>query len=203
MEKITRPEGTERIKGHSSDNLTLNNIQADVQKARSLDKRLSTGYRIYWEYLEWLGLSGDPNLIILSPTQHYYYDVEDMKDVTTVLNLKQLNYIKEIREFLRTMNHMLPERTFFVGSFIDRRHQYGFFPGHTYPDYNYQGVDPVENGISSRIPLLNLIYDFLDSRTNNRNMTRKSVTAILEEAGFKILDMTEINGITCFCAQKS
>jgi hypothetical protein len=47
-----------------------------------------------------------------------------------------------------------------------------------------------------------MIYDFMDSRTNNRNMTSRSVSLLLESNGMKIIDLTEINGITFFCAQK-
>ncbi|HLN22166.1 MAG TPA: hypothetical protein VK213_13820 [Bacteroidales bacterium] len=201
MKDNIRPDDTGGIKGQAYESVTLNGD--DVTKSRSIENKLATGYRVYWEYLEWLGLSGDPNLIILSPSQHYYYDYEDMKDVTTILNLKQLNYIRDLKEFLKTVNHILSDDTFFIGSFIDRKHQFSFFSGQVYADQNSRGIDPVENGISSRIPLLNLIYDFLDSRTNNKNMTQKSVTLLLKDAGFRVIDMTEINGLTCFCAQKS
>ncbi|HEX2920155.1 MAG TPA: hypothetical protein VHO50_03215 [Bacteroidales bacterium] len=196
-------EENERIKVPVSESTSITSNNSAILKSNSTNKLQATGYRVYWEYLDWLGLSGDPNLIILSPSQHYYYDFEDMQDITTVLNLKQLNYISDLKEFLKTVNYMLTEKAFFVGSFIDRRHQLNFFSHPIYPDYNSRGVDYIENGITSRIPLLNLIYDFLDSRTNNRNMTRKSITSLFEETGFRILDMTEINGFTCFCIQKT
>lgn len=165
-------------------------------------KILTTGkYRMYWEYLEWLGLSEEPNPIILSPNNHYYYDDEELREVKLLVNLKHLNYIKQLKEFLYTVNKALSNKSYLIGSFIERKNQFSFFS--RYPDnYNQEGVDPVENGISSRIPLLNMIYDLIDLRTNNRNMTRKSVTILLELTGFKLLDMTEINGVTCFCAQK-
>lgn len=192
----------ERIRGLRSNNLILNNFPFNVTEKNPVIEILAKGkFKIFIDYLEWLGLANDPNLIILSPTHHYYYDDEDLKEVTTVLNLKQLNHIKEVKEFLQTINQMLPPMSYFVGSFIDRRHQYGFFPAAT--DSHMPGnIDPVENGIISRIPILNMIYDLLDSRTNNRNMTSKSVSMLMEDAGFKVVDITEINGITCFCSQK-
>ena len=49
----------------------------------------------FGEYLEKLGLSGDSNLLILSSMHHYYYDAEEMINVKTVINLKELNQIKE------------------------------------------------------------------------------------------------------------
>jgi hypothetical protein len=203
MEKNTTSVDAERIKGLGTNNSILN-IFSPEQKKSPAAERLSTGkFRIFWDYLEWLGLAEDSNLIILSPSHHYFYDDEDLKEVTTILNLKQLNHIKELRDFLKTINQMLRPDSYFVGSFVDRKHQYSFFSNSIHPDKSMQGeVDPVENGIASRIPILNLIYDFMDSRVNNRNLTKKSVSQLLENSGFGILDMSEINGITCFCARK-
>ncbi|HEX2967714.1 MAG TPA: hypothetical protein VHO46_01325 [Bacteroidales bacterium] len=201
MGKNTTSVDSERIKGVDNGKP---DSSAELSAKNPIIERLTTGrYRLYYDYIEWLGLSDESNIIVLSPNNHYYYDDEEMKDVRVVLNLKHLNHIKEVKGFLYTVNHALARSSYMVGSFIDRRHQYGFFSNSTYPDGNLQeGIDPVENGISSRIPLLNMIYDFIDSRTNNRNMTSKSVRLLLEITGFKVLDMTEINGITCFCAQK-
>lgn len=199
MEKNTTPVGEGRFKGQNTSNNNLGT--AEVPGKNPVSERYSTGkYRIYWDYLEWLGLGDDSSLLVLSPTSHYYYDDEELKGVKTLLNLKHLNHIREVKRFLTTVNDSLSYKSFFIGSFIDRRHQYGFFSNSVYADDSAKG--DVENGISSRIPLLNMIYDFMDSRTNNRNMTRKSVTSMLEQSGFKVYDMTEINGITCFCAQK-
>lgn len=198
MEKNTTSVGEGRVFGPDL------NPETEVSRRNQLNNHLTTGrYRIYWEYLEWLGLSDEKKIIVLSPNNHYYYDDEELSDVTALLNLKHLNHIREVKGFLYTVNQALPNKSFLVGSFIDRKQQFSFFSNSIYPDNDTQGgVDPVENGISSRIPLLNMIYDFIDSRTNNRNMTKKSVTMLLEVTGFKVLDMTETNGITCFCAQK-
>lgn len=188
----------------STEQLKVQNRNESGVSENPISEKLSEGkYRLYYDYLEWLGFSDDPTVIVLAPNEHYYYDDEDLKHVSALVNLKQLNYIRELREFLKTVNQMLPAKSFFVGSFIERKHQYSFFSNPAYATPVDGGFDPVENGISSRIPLLNIIYDFIDSRTNNRNLTRKSVTTMLEIAGFRVLDMTEINGITCFCAQKT
>jgi hypothetical protein len=200
MEENTLSAVDRERRVRSNQNMIPSNIQSDVaEKNVLIDKLSRSKYKIFVDYLEWLGMDADPNFIILSPTHHYYYDDEDLKEVTTVLNLKQLNHIKEVKDFLRTINEMLPVNSYFIGSFIDRKHQIGFF---STDNHMHGSVDPVENGITSRIPILNMIYDFMDSRTNNRNMTSKSVSALMAETGFKILDFTEINGITCFCSQK-
>ncbi|MGE5406168.1 MAG: hypothetical protein ACM3NR_00540 [Methanosarcina sp.] len=198
MEKNTTSVGEERVRG-------INKNSGTDLNENPLPGRLVTGkYRMYHEYLEWLGFNEETKILILSPNNHYYYDDDELRDVNALLNLKHLNHIKEVKGFLYSVSQALANKSYLIGSFIDRKHQFSFFANSIYPDKSLQeGVDPVENGISSRIPLLNMIYDFMDSRTNNRNMTKKSVTLLLEITGFKVLDMTEINGITCFCAQKN
>jgi hypothetical protein len=49
---------------------------------------------------------------------------------------------------------------------------------------------------------LNVLYGVIDAKTN-RFMSEKSVRLLLEETEFKILDLTEFNGLTYFCAQKT
>lgn len=200
MEKNLITISQERIKGQNT-NITVANyerINSNVAEQNQIIEKLAEeGHRIIVNYLEWLKLNEDPNLIVLSPEHHYYYDDEELKEVTTILNLKPLNHIKDIKEFLLTINHILSNRSYFVGSFIDRKNHFW-----TPVPQLHGKIDAFENGIISRIPVLNMIYDLMDSRTN-RNMTRKSATLLLEEAGMKILDMTEINGLTCFCSRKT
>lgn len=196
MEKDTTSVGEGRVRG-------INKNSETELNGNPITELVPGKYRMYHEYLEWLGFGEETKILILSPNNHYYYDDEELRDVNALLNLKHLNHIREVKDFLYSVNQALTNKRYLIGSFIDRKHQFSFFANSTYPDNNIQeGVDPVENGISSRIPLLNMIYDLMDSRTNNRNMTKKSVTLLLEITGFKVLDMTEINGITCFCAQK-
>jgi hypothetical protein len=201
--KLTKAGNEGGIRSHSTD-VIFENLTEKTVIRNPVIERLSTGkYRIFWEYLDLLGLANDKNLLVLSPSKHYYYDFEDLKEVSTLLNLKHLNHIRDSADFLKTVNKMISNGSFFIGSFIDRKYQYSFFSNSAYPEPLLKGdVDPVENGIVSRIPLLNMIFDFMDSRTNNRNLTQKSVTRLLDEAGFKVIDMTEIRGVTCFCCRK-
>jgi hypothetical protein len=124
-------------------------------------------------YLEWLGLSRDPKLVVLSSVHHYYYDAEEMKNVKTVVNLKELNYIKDISSFLHSMFLILPPKSYLIGCFADnKKHKkQGFFS-----------------------------FSFLDAKTFNY-LSRSNVTLLLENDGFKVADMTELNGLTYFCSQ--
>jgi hypothetical protein len=175
---------------------------ADIVKNNKIYEKLaSEGCENFFSYIEWIGLANDPNLIILPSNRHFYYDTEDLKDVNAVLNLKQLNYIKQIKEFLHSLHHLLPNKCYFIGSFIDRKNQNVFFSRSAdVQNQNAGKIDPIENGIVSRIPFLNMMYNLIDARTD-RYMTKRIVILLLEDAGMKVLDMTEFKGYTFFCTQ--
>lgn len=69
------------------------------------------------------------------------------------------------------------------------------------PKQQSERTEAYENGIESRIPFINRMYSFIDSRTN-RYLTRKSVTNLLKENGLEMVGMTEINGLTYFHTRK-
>ena len=93
-----------------------------------------------------------------------------------------LNRIKHLNSFLHTCFRLLPPRASFVGYFEE--------------DKNPKNI-PVPLYQSAR--LFNGFLNFLDSRTD-RIMSKNEVSKLLESHGFKITDMTEINGITYFRA---
>jgi hypothetical protein len=72
----------------------------------------------------------------------------------------------------------------------------------TSPSDNYykRNSDAIEKGIVSSSPFLNMIYNVIDSKTN-KYLSERSVSLILGEHGFKIVDFTEIDGLTYFCAK--
>jgi hypothetical protein len=166
------------------------------------EKFAKEGYETFFEYLESLGISHDPDLITISSYHHYYYDADDFKKVKTVVHLKELNYLKQIKVFLHNICHILPHNSFFIGSFIDTRGQNGFF--------NYRNTDQAQNEISGynegknmmkMLPFLNAIYSIMDSNPG-KYLTGRSVRLLLEESSLKILDMTEMKGLTYFYSQK-
>ena len=141
------------------------------------------------------------NLMVLS-TNHYYYEAEDLKWVKILVNVKQLNDIKQVGDFLTSICSVLPEESYFIGCFFDNKKQNMFFSDPHKPPRKITGqFDPEENGISSRIPFLNMMYNLIDFKTN-RFLTRTAVYSHLEEAALKLRDVTEIEELTYFCAQK-
>ena len=160
------------------------------------------GCEDFVNYIEWLGLAKDPDLLVLSSLHHYYYDAEEMKKVKTVVNLKELNQIKQIKRFLHTIFHLLPQKSYFIGRFVDNKKINGYALRTNSSSYlNKRSFDDIENGIVSQIPFLNMLYSLMDSRTN-KYMSGRNVTLLLEDHGFKVVDMTELNGLTYFCAQR-
>ena len=154
-------------------------------------------------FLEQQGLVNETGMLVIPSTRHFFYDAEDLKGVKTVINLKQLNHIREMREFLQTISDLIPQKSTFVGCFVDNRTQNGFSDKYSnLPGLNTEKDEAYENGIESRIPFINRMYSFIDSRTN-RYLTRRSVITLLEECGLKVVGMTELNGTTYFCTQKS
>lgn len=153
------------------------------------------------KYIEMLGLGKDPNVVILSSLHHYYYDAEEMTNVKTVVNLKELNQIKQIKDFLHSIFHILPPNCNFIGCFVNNKKQNSFILNTNHSDSYYKrNYDAIENGVASSSPFLNMLYNMIDSKTN-KYMSERSVSILLREHGFKVLNMTELDGITYFCAQ--
>jgi len=153
-------------------------------------------------YLDGMGLINDPSMLVIPSTRHYFYDAEDMKGIKTVVNLKPLNHVREIRDFLRRLAEMLPGDCTFVGCFTDNKSQNGFSDKYgNLPRHLSDKAEAYENGIESRIPFINRMYSFIDMKTN-RYLTARTVYMLLEESNLQLVTMTEKNGLTYFHARR-
>ena len=133
----------------------------------------------FFQYLKKFNLFKEPELLILSPNIHFYYDENDLKEVRTFILLRKLNLIKELDTFLHTLSYILPPNVNFVGCFSDNK-------------------TLKWNGFVSNIS--NKITNILDSRTDN-TLDKKEVTELLEKHGFRVVDLTEMNELTLFYSQ--
>jgi len=153
-------------------------------------------------YLEEVGLVSDPAILVIPSSRHFFYDAEDLKGMKTVVNLKQLNYVREIRDFLHKVSELLPQESCFVGCFIDNKSQNGFSDKYSnLPKELSEKAEAYENGIESRIPFINRMYSFIDLKTN-RYLTKRTVTNLLEECNLQLIGMTGLNGLTYFHARR-
>src|SRR5450759_5374879 len=151
-----------------------------VKNNSVFENMIAEGCESFVSYIEWLGLARDPDLLVLSSLHHYYYDAEEMKNVKTVINLKELNQIKQINSFLHSIFHILPQKSNFIGCFVDNKKINGYvLRNNSSSYYNKRSFDDIENGIVSRIPFLIMLYSFMDSRTN-KYLSKTNVTLLLE-----------------------
>jgi hypothetical protein len=170
--------------------------------SEAIDILIAEGGENFYNYVDWLGLAKDPNLVVLSSRHHYYYVAEEMNNVLTVINLKELNFIKQIKSFLHSSIHILPQKANFIGCFIDNKKINGYILRNgSSANHSKMGSEAIENGIVSPNPYLNMFFSFIDLKTN-KYMTRRRVTLLLEDQGFKVMDMTDLNGLTYFHSQK-
>jgi hypothetical protein len=133
----------------------------------------------FFQYLKSFDLFREPELLILSPNIHFYYDENDLKDVRTFILLRKLNLIKELDTFLSTLSLILPANVNFVGCFSDNK-------------------TLKWNGFVSNIS--NKINNILDSKTDHF-LDKKDVSELLGKHGFKIINMTEMDELILFYSQ--
>ena len=133
----------------------------------------------FFHYLKRFNLSKEPDLLILFPNNHYYYEEIDLRNIRTLINLKKLNLIKDLDKFLHTLIHILPPNVNFIGCFSDSK------------PFKWNGF---LSELSTRLT------NIMDSKTDH-NIDKKDVSGLLEKSGFKVVDMTEINGLTFFYSQ--
>jgi hypothetical protein len=147
----------------------------------AIDNLIAEGGEYFIQYLRFLGLEDETNILTLSSNHHYYYDFNELKGVRTLINLKKLNLMKHLDSFLHTIYRGLSPKTNFIGCYSDRDSRTGM----KLPARVFKGF-----------------INFLDSRIDN-NLNKNEVTEILETHGFRIINMKEIDGITFFYAQNA
>lgn len=147
-----------------------------------LETILLEGGEDFNQYVNWIGMSKEPDLMVLSSMHHYYYDHNDMKGIKALVNLKKLNQISHLESFLHILFSILNSNAYFIGCFKGA----------------IQGSGRKMQNQSNK--LFNGLINIIDSRTD-RYMTKKGVSKLLEDHGFKVIDMSEIKGTTYFWAQ--
>lgn len=155
------------------------NMSVDREKNLVPDRLSAEVDENFLNYLNWNGLANEDNLLILSSKLHYYYDYEELKDVTTLINLKKLNLMGHLDDFLHTLYDGLSPKANFVGCFADRKSQ---------------------KGVTVTSRLYKKFLNFLDAKID-MEIDSSDFSKRLESHGFKIIDMTEINGLTYFRTQ--
>jgi hypothetical protein len=168
----------------------------------AVDNLISEVGEEFYNYINRIGLTKDPNVIVLSSRHDYFYDAEEINNAKTVINLKELNQIKQINSLLQSCRHLLPKGCNFVGYFVNNKKSERYILRNSSNSYEHKkNLEAIELGIISRFPFINRLYSIMDSRTNTY-MSERSVVLLLKLHGFKVIDMTEFNGLTFFHSQK-
>jgi hypothetical protein len=159
----------------SGDKLTTSSV---------LDMMVSEGGIDFYNYLSWIGLSSEPDVMVLSSLQHYYYDHNDLKGIGMLVNMKQLNQVTHLESFLHTLFRLLPCKSHFIGCFCRTRE---------------------EIGKSFRQSPVRFFQGLLSGTGcgTGRPLTREGISKLLENNGFILNDLTEINGMTYLWAQNN
>lgn len=126
------------------------------------------------------------NLLILSANHHFFYEYNEMKDVKIILNIRKLNNIYHLNDFMSALLANLQKDTYFYGCFIDNK-------------FSFRNKGNKKNNLTRFFNSFSII-------TNYPRLTRllsiKNVYNLFESHSFQILDMKEINDVIYFSAQK-
>jgi hypothetical protein len=175
----------------------------NVKEGTLFDELTDEARKDLTSYLNRMGLVNESGMLVIPSRHHYFYDAEELKSVKTIVNLKHLNYVREIRDFLHRVAELLPVNSNFVGCFIDNNTHNGFSDKYSKLPRNLsEKAEAYENGIESRIPFINRMYSFIDMKPN-RYLTKRTVSHLLDECNLQLVGMTEMNGLTYFYAKKT
>jgi hypothetical protein len=201
MISIANPIKTQTVQTNGYPGQPANYFDLAVE-TEAIDKLITEGGVNFYNYVASRGLLKDTSLIVLSSSHHYFYDNEEMNNAKTVVNLKELNTIKEIKSLLYSHLHFLSKNCNFVGCFVNNRKIERYtLRKYTVAGEKIRNSDNVELGIVSRFPFINMLYSLMDSRTNNY-LSVEDVALMLGVHGFKVIDMKEVNGLTFFHSRK-
>jgi hypothetical protein len=166
------------------DTTLLNKVDLTAERNKKypeIEKLVAECGKTFYRYMNWQGLITDPNILVLSSKHNYYCDRDELKYTTTLIIQKRLNLIKYIDSFLHILHFALTPGANFIGYFSDSNTQ------------NRTGF----------ISMLNREFtNFLDSGID-RKLDSDKVSNIFESHGFKVINMTVINGLTYLRTQNS
>ncbi len=151
----------------------------------------------FYTYIDWLDLSKKPNIIVLPLSNHYYYHQEDFARTETLINLKCLNHISDLNSFLGKIHNNLPSDCFFTGCFVNGLND----DRHSKNNNSRKNMFKLKVNLFKFPGFLRKIKQLFNLGSTLK-LKKEYVRSILNDIGFLVLDMTELNGKTYFCAKK-
>jgi hypothetical protein len=196
---LTEKQKSEKKRVKRSSHLKSSSVK-NTGVSKAYTDLVGEGHEDFYNYLDWLGFAKRSDLLVLTSNHHYYFEADDLKSIKSVASPKRLNYLKNPKDFLKEIYFVLPLECHFIGCFVDNRKQ-SMFAQRKNPELPVSQQNEQEQETGPWNSFLNMIYGIIDPKTY-RFLSEKSVKMFLEATGFKVLDMTEFNGTTYFCAQK-
>jgi lipopolysaccharide/colanic/teichoic acid biosynthesis glycosyltransferase len=121
-----------------------------------------------------------------------------------IVNLKEINHIREINAFFGAVNERLPNGGIFIGCFETKSQRKKRILGNhpSISQYLHYGMDFI---IRRVLPKLNLTREYYFWLTNgiDRVMSKTEVFGRLYFTGFEVIDQRKIKGLTYVIARKT
>ncbi len=136
----------------------------------------------FYNYLQLMGLAHQPDFMILSAVSRFCYESGDLRGIKTLIGTRELNHIQHLDSFLFTIYNLLPPGSCFLGCFRNA-------------DKNYQNEGRISDFKFNRA------VTKPNDRRFSPGFSRHEISNLLESHGFKLIDLTEIKGITYFCTR--
>jgi hypothetical protein len=142
--------------------------------------------------------------IILTTGESSYVDEVDFNDVKAIINLRQVNNIQHPNKMFRAVNTMLPEKGIYAGRLetYSQRKELIYRQAGPYLGKVLWLVDFLLHRVIPRIPYLdNLYFNITNGRF--RAISQAEILGRLVYCGFDIVNITSIQGLTYFIAEKA
>ena len=127
-----------------------------------IDLIKSEGGENLFIYIDWMGLANSPNLIVLSSHNHYFYSEEELKGISAIVNLKQIDQIKNISVLLQSVSRIMKPQSHFIGFFAEKKRN--LKPQVNSPTSKGNSVTSsgtMESKIVLKRPFFNMVYDLI------------------------------------------
>jgi hypothetical protein len=85
----------------------------------AIGRLIIEGGKDFFHYLKRFDLANDPNMLVLSAKNQFYYENYELKCTRTLVILQKLNLIKHIEILLQSLHQTLSPNTNFIGYFFD------------------------------------------------------------------------------------
>lgn len=169
-----------------------------------LDTLTKHGHGDVYDYLNTHRLNSVNNCIVLSPSNHYFFEEEDLKDTEMVIDIHNLTKKKDVRSFLSSLYANMPDGCYFTGCFETPSAKFSGNPD--YHRYLFEYEDKQgnnRNGSDVILSAIDRLINQLNGSLSEKNLKGKDAEVLFVSTGFRVEDITEANGKIYFAVAKT